>query len=93
MRKAETARTAASKKLAEIAQKLNEKRTGAEAENVVLNEKRTLAATSAERRRSAQAALKRIENENAELEARRAQQNSEIIETENKAGDLQKSNF
>jgi chromosome segregation protein len=90
-KKAETARIAASKKLAEITQKLTEERTKAEAENVVLNEKRTLAATSAERRRSAQAALKRIENENAELESRLARQNLEIVETENKAGYLEAS--
>ncbi len=90
-KKAETARIAASKKLAEITQKLNEERTKAEAANVVLNEKRTLAATSAERRRSAQTALKRIENENAEFEARLARQDSEIFETEKKAGDLRKS--
>ncbi len=90
-KKAETARIAASKKLAEITRKLGEERAKAEAENVVLNEKRTLAATSGERRRSAQAALKRIENENTELNARLTRQNLEILETENKAQDLQKS--
>jgi chromosome segregation protein len=90
-KKAETARVSASEKLSKITQKLNEERTKAEAENGVLNEKRTSAATSAERRRSAQAALKRIENENAELEARLARQNLEIVETENKAGNLDTS--
>jgi chromosome segregation protein len=90
-KKAETARIAASKKLAEITQTLNEERTKAEAENSVLNEKRTAAATSAERRRSAQAALKRIENENTELESRLARQNLEIVETENKASNLEAS--
>jgi chromosome segregation protein len=90
-KKAENARIEASEKLAEISGKLAEERAKAEAENVVLNEKRTLAATSGERRRAAQTALKRIENENAELETRRARQNSEILETENKARDLQKS--
>ncbi len=90
-KKAETARIEASEKLAEISRKLAAERAKAEAENVVLNEKRTSAATSGERRRSAQIALKRIENENAELQARRERQNSEILETENKAGDLETS--
>ncbi len=90
-KKVENARIAASEKLAEITQKSGEERAKAEAENVVLNQKRTLAATSNERRRSAQSALKRIENENAELEARLARQNSEILETENKTRSLQNS--
>jgi chromosome segregation protein len=90
-KKAENARIKASEKLTEISRKLTEERAKAESENVILNEKRTLAATSGERRRSAQIALKRIENENAELEARRARQNSEILETENKAQDLETS--
>ena len=54
---------AATENLAKIAQKLNEARAKTESENAVLNEKRTLAATSSERRRSAQSALRRVENE------------------------------
>ena len=89
--KADKARIAATGNLAKITQKLNDAREKLNAENAVLNEKRTAAATSGERRRSAQAALRRIENERAELESRRARQNLEISETENKVSDLQKS--
>jgi chromosome segregation protein len=86
--KAEKARVAASDKLAEITNKLNDARARTEAENTVLNEKRTLAATSEERRRSAQSALRRVENEFRELDSRHARQNMEILETEGKQKDL-----
>ena len=82
--KAEKARVTASERLAKISQKLNEVRARTEAENTVLNEKRTLAATSEERRRSAQNALRRVENESKELDSRAARQNLEILETEGK---------
>ncbi len=82
--KAEKARLSASEKLAKISQQLNDARTKTEAENAVLNEKRTLAATSEERRRSAQNALRRVENEFKELDSRQARQNLEILETEGK---------
>lgn len=90
-RKAENARNDSSEKLADITDKLNEARTKTEDENAVLNEKKTLAATSAERRRSAQTALRRVENELKELESRLARQNLEIVETEDKQKDLAKS--
>jgi chromosome segregation protein len=86
--KAEKARVAASENLAEITNKLNEARARTEAENAVLNEKRTLAATSEERRRSAQSALRRVENEFRELDSRLARQNLEILETEGKQKEL-----
>ncbi len=82
--KAEKARVSASEKLAEISQKLSEARNRTEAENTVLNEKRTLAAMSEERRRSAQNALRRVENEYKEHDSRIARQNLEILETEGK---------
>jgi chromosome segregation protein len=82
--KAEKARVSASEKLAEITQKLGEARARTEAENAVLNEKRTLAAMSEERRRSAQNALRRVENEYKEHDSRIARQNLEILETEGK---------
>jgi chromosome segregation protein len=82
--KAEKARVSASEKLAEITQKLSEARARTEAENNILNEKRTLAATSEERRRSAQNALRRVENEYKEHDSRIARQNLEILETEGK---------
>jgi chromosome segregation protein len=59
-----------------------------ENENEVLNQKRTLAATSAERRRSAQSALRRVENEQKELESRIAQQTQELEETNSKIEQL-----
>ena len=89
--KAEKARSAATNNLTKITQKLTDAREKLNAENVVLNERRTAAATSGERRRSAQAALRRIENEQTELELRRTRQNLEITETENKARDLKRS--
>lgn len=86
--KAEKARVSASEKLAGISQKLSEARTKTEAENAVLNEKRILAATSEERRRSAQNALRRVENEYKEHDSRIALQNLEILETEGKQKSL-----
>lgn len=86
--KAETARVAASKKLSEITDKLSEARARTEAENALLSEKRTLAATSEERRRAAQNALRRVENEYKELDSRMARQNLEILETEGKQKEL-----
>lgn len=77
-----------SEKLEKIAQKLTDARLEVERENAVLNEKRTLAATSAERRRSAQNALRRVESEAKELNERLARQNLEILETNNKIKDL-----
>lgn len=89
--RAEKARKLASEKIAEISEKLNRARGAAESENANLNEKRTLAATSAERRRSAAAALRRVETEQKELESRIERQNLEIIETENKLNELKAS--
>ncbi|HEY8560983.1 MAG TPA: chromosome segregation protein SMC [Pyrinomonadaceae bacterium] len=86
--KAETARVAAASKLSEISNDLAEARARTEAENAVLSEKRTLAATSDERRRAAQSALRRVENEFRELDSRLARQNLEIIEIEGKQKEL-----
>jgi chromosome segregation protein len=89
--KAVNARDEAARKLESIAGSLNRARAETENENAALNEKRTLAATSGERRRSAQAALRRVEAEEKELASRVAQQNLEIIETENKIVNLRAS--
>ncbi|MDQ6785319.1 MAG: chromosome segregation protein SMC [Acidobacteriota bacterium] len=89
--KAEQARTTAAEKLAVVSNKLSEARAKTENENAALNEKITLAATTNERRRSAQAALKRIENEQAELDARLARLNLEVLEIEGKAQSLTES--
>ncbi len=82
--KADKARVSASDSLAKITDKLNGARGLAEMENVVLNEKRTLAATSVERRRSAQSALRRVENEAKELDARIARAKNELEEIKEK---------
>ena len=86
--KAVSARNAAAEKLDGISQRLNEIRQNLESENSLLNEKRTLAATSEERRRSASNALRRVENEQAELESRLAKQTSETIENQGRIKEL-----
>ncbi len=86
--KAEEAKNISTENAEQIAQKLNDARIKAETENTVLNEKKTLAATSNERRRSAQNALRRVENEFKELNSRLARQNLEILEIEDKQKDL-----
>ena len=89
--KAEAARAEAAQKLENIGKKLSEARIAAAAENAVLNEKRTAAATSGERRRAAQTALRRVETEEKELETRLARQKMEIFETDGKRKMLAKS--
>ena len=88
---ADEARIAATEALEKIAQDLGAARTLAETDNAVLNEKRTLAATSNERRRAAAAALRRVETEEKDLESRLALQNAEISETEKKITNLGES--
>ena len=88
--KAEKARSAAEEKLEKSAQKLTEARQRLEAENSILNEKRTLAATSEERRRSASNALRRVENERTELESRVSRFRLETKEIESKIAELNK---
>jgi len=90
-KKAESARIAAETRFVEISRELSEARAGTDAENVVLNEKRTFAATSEERRRSAQNALRRVENESREYESRRSAQLRELEETKEKQRELLES--
>ncbi len=85
---AETARKTADEKMAQINTKLAEARRSLEAENIVLNEKRTLAATSEERRRSAAGSLRRIENEKAELDSRLTRFDMETLENDGKLKSL-----
>ncbi len=82
--KAEKSRLEVSGTLEKITQNLNAARSEAESENASVGEKRTLAATSAERRRAAENALRRVENEAKELNERLSRQNFEIIETRGK---------
>ncbi len=70
---------------------LTDARARSDAENSVVNQKRTLAATSGERRRSVHSALKRVENEQKELEARSAMQTVELTEIDIKIGNLRSS--
>lgn len=88
---AEMLRDEAGTTLVSIGKILTEGRDRADAANFVLNEKRTVAATSGERRRSVQSALRRLDNERKELESRAAIQNLEIAEIFNKLEDLRTS--
>ncbi len=85
---AEAARITAVTDIERIAADLNEARAKTEAANAVLNDKRMIAATSDERRRSAVSALRRVENEGKEIESRLALQNLEISEAEGKIREL-----
>ncbi len=82
-KKAESAKNSASEKLSEISEKIGVARQKVEEENTILNERRTLAATTQERRRSAQSALRRVESEQSELESRLTKQDLERAESEN----------
>ena len=79
---ADTARNDAVFALQNIGVDLTEARTRSDAANAVLNEKRMIAATSDERRRSAVSALRRVENECRELESRLALQKLELSEAD-----------
>ena len=74
-----------------IAVSLMKAREVFDSENEVLNQKRTLAATSAERRRSAQSALRRVENEQKELESRIANRRQELEQTDARIAELEAS--
>lgn len=88
---AESARSETAASLENIGATLSEARAKTEAANAVLNEKRMIAATSEERRRSAVSALRRVENESKELESRLALQNLELTDAEAKIKNLHSS--
>ena len=88
---AEIARATAASLLEEINVRVASARSAVDAENSVLNEKRMQAATSDERRRSAQSALRRIENEEKDLKARLNLLNVEVKDTETKVKNLKES--
>ncbi len=81
---ADNARLEAASSLERIAADLNDSREKTNAASTILNEKRMVAATSGERRRSAVSALRRVENEGRELESRLAVQNLELNEAQAK---------
>jgi len=86
-----TARSEAASALENIAASLSEARSNTETAYAILNEKRMIAATSDERRRSAVSALRRVENEGKEIESRLALQNLELTEAEAKIKGLHAS--
>jgi len=88
---ADEQRIASNDTLEQIRQRLATARADAESHAAILNEKRMTAATSVERSRSAQSALRRAENENKELLSRLAAQELEISETEAKVAALRDS--
>ncbi len=88
---ADLARAESNGALERIAKQLAAARTTLESAAGVLNEKRMIAATSGERRRSVQSALRRVENEGKEIESRLALQNLEISETDSKIKSLHAS--
>ncbi|MGE3465994.1 MAG: chromosome segregation protein SMC [Pyrinomonadaceae bacterium] len=85
---ADAARNDAVNALQNIGVDLAEARAKADAASTVLNEKRMVAATSDERRRSAVSALRRVENEAKDIEARLAVQNLELTEADAKIRSL-----
>ena len=90
--KAEKARRAAAETSEIAARKMAEARGFLDAANADLNEKKTLAATNAERRRAATNALRRVENEQTELENRLARHDFENIEITGKIKELKNLN-
>ena len=90
-RTAEQYRDEAKSEVDRINTQLADARARSDEENAVVNEKRTLAATSGERRRSVHATVKRVENEQKELEARSAMQTVELNEIDVKIANLRES--
>ena len=88
---ADAARIEAASALENIGANLSKARAKTEAASTVLNDKRMVAATSDERRRSAVSALRRVENECKEIESRLAIQNLEMTEAEAKIKGLHES--
>ncbi len=89
--RAESSKESAQENLTRIGLRLTDAREQADAENTNLNQKRTLAATSGERRRSVQAALDRVGNEIKELGLRIQSLKAETAETETRIEALRNS--
>ena len=88
---ADRARSDAENSLTGIAADFTLARSKTDEAAVVLNEKRMIAATSDERRRSAVSALRRVENEREEVNSRLAIQELELTEAEAKVAALHAS--
>ncbi|MCC6330272.1 MAG: AAA family ATPase, partial [Acidobacteria bacterium] len=89
--KAEEFRAAATTGADTIVLELSAARVDADSAAAVLNEKRTLAATSSERQRSVQYALRRLENERSDLQNRLAMQDLEAVEAAEKVRRIKES--
>ncbi|MBA2378687.1 MAG: chromosome segregation protein SMC [Blastocatellia bacterium] len=85
---AEDSASSARSELERVSELLMRARQVSDSENAVLNEKRTVAATSDERRRSVQSALRRVENGRKELESRLAMLSTDLVEAELKISEL-----
>ncbi len=83
--------TLSSEKIENINEKVEKSRKEVGAENINLNEKKTLAEVASERQRSAKNSLERIKNERKDLAERLARQTGEIEENEKRVGELTKS--
>ena len=79
---ADRARKDANNSLEEIAATFSAARARTDEAASILNEKRMIAATSDERRRSAVSAFRRVENESKEVEGRLAMQNLELTDAD-----------
>jgi chromosome segregation protein len=88
---AESLRASVADEVDVISRELNAARAEAESEAAIVNEKRTLAATSSERRKSVQYALRRLENEWSDLENRLSMQNLEVTEATEKIRRIRES--
>lgn len=85
---AEASRVETSSRIDGMGMELNAARLRTEDSATALNERRMLAATSDERRRSAVSALRRVENELREVESRRSVQELEMSEAEARIREL-----
>ena len=81
----------ANRELKEISSSLTNARIGAESANQILSDQRADAAAANERRRSLQNALRRVEQERREIEARREHRSQDLSVSRAKLEQLQKS--
>lgn len=88
---AEAARLATIEEVSQASARLAAARRDAESENELLNEQRSAAAASAERRRSTSAELRRLQSESADLQSRLARHAQEIDQTATRLEELQHS--
>ena len=88
---AEGARLAAMERVAEATSRWLAARRGAESENELLNEQRSIAAAAAERRRSTGTELRRLQSESADLKSRLERHATEIEDIATRIDQLRRS--